>query len=124
MAGRWVALDSPRARGPVPDDALPPPRRRRPSRATTRDSQGPNVLLAALPARAYAALAPHLVSLSLAAGDELYAPGAALRPVYFPDSAVLSMRAGLDEVRKRLKAGGGGGALAAAHAVMRTVRGS
>jgi lipid-A-disaccharide synthase len=34
------------------------------------------------------------------------------------------MRAGLDEVRKRLKAGGGGGALAAAHAVMRTVRGA
>ncbi|HET7458757.1 MAG TPA: Crp/Fnr family transcriptional regulator [Gemmatimonadaceae bacterium] len=81
----------------MPDDALPPPRRRRPSRATTRDSQGPNVLLAALPARAYAALAPQLVSLSLAAGDELYAPGAAIRHVYFPDSTVLSMLARMDD---------------------------
>jgi lipid-A-disaccharide synthase len=33
------------------------------------------------------------------------------------------VRGGLDEVSRRLKAGGGGGALAAAHAVMRTVRG-
>jgi CRP-like cAMP-binding protein len=97
MAGRWVALDDyPGARGHVPDDALPTPRHR-PRRATTRDRQGPNALLAVLPARDYAALAPHHVPLSLAAGVELYAPGVPIRHVYFPDSAVLSMLAHMDD---------------------------
>jgi CRP-like cAMP-binding protein len=50
-----------------------------------------NQLLAALPAREYARLGPHLEPVSLAFKDILYEPDCVLPHVYFPLSGVLSL---------------------------------
>ncbi len=50
-----------------------------------------NRLLAALPRAAYRQLAPGLVPVALGFGDVLYEPGDAMRDVYFPGGAVVSL---------------------------------
>jgi CRP-like cAMP-binding protein len=50
-----------------------------------------NRLLAALPVAEYTRLLPRLRNVALAAGDVLSEPGARIRNVYFPRSAVMSM---------------------------------
>jgi CRP-like cAMP-binding protein len=50
-----------------------------------------NHLLEALPSEDYLRLAPHLEHLELRLGDVLYEPGRAMRYVYFPTTAIVSM---------------------------------
>jgi CRP-like cAMP-binding protein len=50
-----------------------------------------NHLLDALPAEDYERLAPHLELQKLELGDVLYEPGRAMRYVYFPTTAIVSM---------------------------------
>ncbi|MES2972255.1 MAG: Crp/Fnr family transcriptional regulator [Pseudomonadota bacterium] len=50
-----------------------------------------NHLLAALPAEEFARLAPHLEMVSLANGDQLYAPGCRMQHAIFPVSAIVSL---------------------------------
>jgi len=50
-----------------------------------------NHLLDALPAGDYVRLAPHLEHCALKLGDVLYEPGRAMRYVYFPTTAIVSM---------------------------------
>lgn len=58
---------------------------------TPNRSQGHNTLLAGLTPTAYAALVPHLVSVSLVSGQVLHKAHATITNVYFPDSVVLSL---------------------------------
>lgn len=53
--------------------------------------RGPNQLLAALPSRAWEALAPQLEEEELEAGQLLAGPLSPITHVYFPDSALLSI---------------------------------
>ena len=59
----------------------------------SRPSGGPtsNHLLATLPRRVQAALAPHLVPMRLENGQVLFEAGAPMRWAYFPESAVVSI---------------------------------
>ncbi|GAC1651697.1 MAG: Crp/Fnr family transcriptional regulator [Gemmatimonadaceae bacterium] len=66
------------------------PKSRRSPR-TPRVPQSRNSLLAALPAGAYAEIAPHLTLASLASGEVLYEPFDRVTKVYFPESALLSI---------------------------------
>ncbi|HYL89224.1 MAG TPA: Crp/Fnr family transcriptional regulator [Burkholderiales bacterium] len=50
-----------------------------------------NELLAALPRKAYDALAPALVPVTLAFGEVLYRPGEAIEQVYFPCESMVSL---------------------------------
>jgi CRP-like cAMP-binding protein len=50
-----------------------------------------NRLLAALPARDYQRLAPHLEPVSLSFGEVLHEPGRRMRHVYFPHDGVVSL---------------------------------
>ncbi len=50
-----------------------------------------NHLLDALPADVYSRLAPHLELQQLKLGDVMYEPGRAMRHVYFPTTAIVSM---------------------------------
>jgi hypothetical protein len=50
-----------------------------------------NILLAALPAEDFERLSPHLERVAMPLGDMLYEPGSALRRVYFPTTAVVSL---------------------------------
>ncbi|WP_097462152.1 Crp/Fnr family transcriptional regulator [Mangrovitalea sediminis] len=50
-----------------------------------------NHLFAALPIAIQERLAPHLQQVSLALGDVIYEPGAALQHVYFPADAIVSL---------------------------------
>jgi len=61
-----------------------------PSRSRTQ-LQPQNLLLASLPADAFARIEPHLVPLDLHAGDMLAEAGGAVRHVYFPQSGVISL---------------------------------
>lgn len=59
----------------------------------TRERAAPpaNLLLAALPAREYRRLLPHLEPVPLEFGDILYEPGDAIPHVYFPGSGIISL---------------------------------
>jgi CRP-like cAMP-binding protein len=50
-----------------------------------------NDLLAALPAKVYERLMPHLVRLSFKIGDVMYEPGERLKQVYFPTTCMVSL---------------------------------
>ena len=50
-----------------------------------------NHLLDALPASDYERLAPHLELWAFKLGDVLYEPGRAMRYVYFPTTAIISL---------------------------------
>jgi len=50
-----------------------------------------NLLLASLPADAFARIAPHLTPVDLHAGDVLAEAGGAVKHVYFPQSGVISL---------------------------------
>ena len=50
-----------------------------------------NELLAAMPRKAYDALAPALAPVTLVFGDVLYAAGAPITHVYFPCDSMLSL---------------------------------
>jgi len=52
---------------------------------------GRNALLRALPPEVFARLAPHLLRVAMPLGEMLYEPGSALRRVYFPTTAVVSL---------------------------------
>ena len=51
----------------------------------------PNILLAALPRKAYQQLAPALTPATLAFGEVLYEPGKPMRNVYFPGDCLVSL---------------------------------
>jgi CRP-like cAMP-binding protein len=51
----------------------------------------PNQLLAALPRKSYAELAPGLTPVSLTFGDVLYEPGQTIDQVYFPGDSMVSL---------------------------------
>jgi CRP-like cAMP-binding protein len=72
------------------------PRRRVPR---VRAIQGPNLLLATLPPKAYAAIEPALVPVRLESGQVLQASLEPIANVYFPDSAVLSLITRLSDGR-------------------------
>ncbi len=55
------------------------------------DHSRKNMLLAALPTEDFDRLAPHLERVAMPLGDMLYEPGSALRRVYFPTTAVVSL---------------------------------
>ena len=59
---------------------------------STPHSPTHNHLLAALPAAEFARLAPHLQLVTLLLGDSLYEPGGQLQHVYFPTTAIVSLR--------------------------------
>jgi CRP-like cAMP-binding protein len=61
-----------------------------PQAGTTRESTG-NRLLAALPAREYQRLLPHLKLVALPFGDILYESGEPIRHVYFPNQGIVSL---------------------------------
>ena len=56
-----------------------------------------NWILARLPGADYRRLAPHLEMVSLTTGEVLYRPGKPIRYVYFPESAVISQLATLED---------------------------
>ncbi len=49
-----------------------------------------NKLLTSLPGPVFAALLPHLEPVSFSAGQEIYAAGARVESIYFPETAVIS----------------------------------
>jgi hypothetical protein len=51
----------------------------------------PNLLLAALPRKAYAELLPSLKPVVLKFGDVLYEPGQPIEQVYFPGDSMVSL---------------------------------
>lgn len=51
----------------------------------------PNLLLAALPRKSYAALLPGLTPVDLKFGDVLYEPGQPIHQVYFPGNSMVSL---------------------------------
>ena len=55
------------------------------------DSPVQNSLLAALPAREYRRLAPHIEPVTLTLGQVLIEPGSRIRHLYFPYSGVISL---------------------------------
>jgi hypothetical protein len=59
--------------------------------ATARRDPHQNHLLDALPAGDYTRLEPHLELVPLALGQALYEPGARMRYVYFPTTAIVSL---------------------------------
>jgi CRP-like cAMP-binding protein len=56
-----------------------------------------NKILAGLPAKEYARLAPHLTAVSLPLGENLYKTEDAIEYVYFPNSGVVSLVAHMQE---------------------------
>lgn len=56
-----------------------------------------NRILARLPGAEYRRLAPHMEVISLTAGEVLYRPDKPIRYVYFPESAVISQLATLED---------------------------
>ena len=50
-----------------------------------------NRLLAALPAKEYAHLLPHLEEIPLTYAESIYEPGEAIRYIYFPNSGMISL---------------------------------
>jgi len=70
---------------PRPEARVPPPK---PGAAP---SPHQNHLIDALPAEDNARLAPHLDYVELKLGDVLYEPGARMRYVYFPTTAIVSL---------------------------------
>jgi len=59
---------------------------------STTHSPTQNRLLAALPEAELARLAPHLQLVPMLLGDSLYEPGGQLQHVYFPTTAIVSLR--------------------------------
>jgi CRP-like cAMP-binding protein len=59
--------------------------------APARENGHQNHLLDALPAGDYVRLKPHLETVSMGLGEVLYEPGAQLRYVYFPTTAIVSL---------------------------------
>jgi len=59
---------------------------------STTHSPTQNHLLAALPEAEFARLAPHLQLVPMLLGDSLYEPGCQLQHVYFPTTAIVSLR--------------------------------
>ena len=59
---------------------------------STTHSPTQNHLLAALPEAEFARLAPHLELVPMLLGDSLYEPGCQLQHVYFPTTAIVSLR--------------------------------
>jgi len=59
---------------------------------STTPSPTQNRLLAALPEAELARLAPHLQLVPMLLGDSLYEPGGQLQHVYFPTTAIVSLR--------------------------------
>jgi CRP-like cAMP-binding protein len=64
---------------------------------TAKSAPIQNKILAALPAKEYARLAPHLTAVSLPLGEILYKTEDAIEYVYFPNSGVVSLVAHMQE---------------------------